>query len=233
MIRAALALLLLAAPALADDAALRVQIARDPSVAAAAPALARFMEAEDDALVQEMQAAAETERADAAKGGLPFRPHSLDIAAQARGVSPALMSVLRTVSSDTGGAHGNVYLDPLTWDRRGGKLIRLDAILSEDKAGFRALEAIAKRLRADLMARPDLWRDSIAMATVPDPAALQGFTLEPSTTPGLIGGLAFHFGPYEVGPYSSGPQRAVIAQSLFRSGIRADLRDQFDGAPKD
>lgn len=234
MIRAIFALALLAAPAQAAEKALQASFSINTMrAAAAAPGLSDFMAEEMLHLLKEANDAAERARDEAAAEGRAFRQHRLHASAQERAITADFVSVLRWVETYSGGAHGNVYIETLNWSVRDNALIRLDAILSEDAAGAKALRAIARALRADLSARPDLWPDSIAMATVPDPAALQSFTLEPSSVPGRIGGLAFHFGPYEVGPYSSGPQRVVIGQALFHSGLKPAFRALFDGAPVD
>lgn len=219
-----------AEPRRGGDAALDWQIDADPRIATAAPEFAAFLRTSDDALTEEMQDAATRERADL---GADFHQHSLMVTTEARAITPGLVSALRSVSSFSGGAHGNLFLDPLTWDRTTRDFVRLDHFLSEDAAGWKALQAIARMLKADLSAREGLWADRIAMAAVPDPAALQSFTLEPSTTQGRVGGLAFHFAPYELGPYSAGPQRAVIPQAAFRSGLKPQFRALFDGAPAD
>jgi hypothetical protein len=219
-----------AEPRRGGDGALGWQIDVDPRIAAAAPDFAAFLRTSDDALIVEMLDGATRERADLGAG---FHQHSLMVTTEARAITPGLVSALRSVSSFSGGAHGNLFLDPLTWDRKTGDFVRLDHFLSEDAAGWKALQSIARILRADLSAREGLWVDGIAMAAVPDPAALQSFTLEPSTTHGRIGGLAFHFAPYELGPCSAGPQRAVVPQAAFRSGLKPQFRALFDGAPAD
>jgi hypothetical protein len=211
-----------------ESPALEWRIEVDPRIAKAAPELGAFLRRSDDGLLTEMQDAAARERADL---GADFRPHDLRVTTEVKAITPGLISVLRSVGTYTGGAHGNLFLDPLTWDRRTRDFVQLDHFVTQDAAGGKALRAIAKRLRADLSARPGLWPDSIAMATVPDPAALQSFTLEASGQPGHVGGLTFHFAPYEIGPYSAGPQQATVPQSTFRAGLKPAFRAVFDGAP--
>ena len=232
MIRVLLGVCLLLSPlaATAEDL-LSFSRQRDGEIAAAAPRLAAFLDAEaaDLRFQAEDQARIAAEQARAA--GAPFRTHVLTLDERAHFVGGGLVSVLRTARRDQGGAHGGLWFDAVLWDARAGDIAGLDRIFPPTREGALALERLVMALKADLLARPGLWRKSIAMATVVDPAALQFFTLVPSTSRGRIGGIAFHFAPYEIGPYAAGPQVAVIPQTIFAGGVAPDLAPLFAGAP--
>jgi hypothetical protein len=57
------------------------------------------------------------------------------------------------------------------------------------------------------------------------------FVLAPSTTPGKAGGVVFLIGAYQIGPYSDGPYRIAVPQSVFRSLLNPAYADEFAGAP--
>jgi hypothetical protein len=57
------------------------------------------------------------------------------------------------------------------------------------------------------------------------------FVLAPSTTPGKAGGVIFLIGAYQIGPYSDGPYRIAVPQSVFRALLNPAYADEFAGAP--
>ena len=203
----------------------------DGAALAAMSELRAFLEAENLALLEEMRQRSEEDREAATQGGFAFRPYSLDVELDARFVSDRYASILRKVRMDTGGAHPNLFLDPLTWDARARDFVRLDAFLGAGKQRRQGLAAISAALRAALSAREGMFPEAVERATVPDATVLKNFTLEPSTVSGLIGGLAFHFAPYEVAPYALGPQTVTIPADMLAPHLSAEVAPLFGGAP--
>ncbi|MGG7567551.1 RsiV family protein [Rhodovulum sp. DZ06] len=207
------------------------EVTRDPAIAAAAPKLAAFLAAETADLLHLARDEAAEAAARAAEDGRTPRRQVFKATEAARAVTPRFVSVLRTTERYQGGAHGGLWFDALTWDKTTGDVIGLDLIFPPTREGARGLEALVMALKADLLAREGLWRESIAYSTPLDPAALGNFTLEPSTQAGRIGGIAFHYAPYELGPFALGPQTAVIPQAVFADGVAPEFQRLFGGAP--
>lgn len=175
--------------------------------------------------------------ADEAKdAGADFRQHTLRVSDDDRFVGGGYVSLVRTYAAYTGGAHGNQHLDPLTWDVARNEFVRLDHFLTPELQGLKALEAISAELRKALKAKHgedyETWKNDVVAATVPDVTVLQNFTLEPSNNPGKVGGIAFHYSPYEVGPYAMGPVRVMIPQAVFAAGLKAEVKGLFVGSPR-
>ncbi len=172
---------------------------------------------------------------DAADLGQNFRQHTLRLNDDDRFASGGFISFVRAIGTYTGGAHGNQFLDALTWDGRLKDFVRLDEFLIRDIKGLKALEAISAELRKALKAKHgeayETWKDDVMAATMPDITVMQNFTLEPSNAPGKVGGLAFHYSPYEVGPYAMGPVRVMIPQGVFAAGLKPEYKSLFAGGP--
>ncbi|RMF39174.1 MAG: DUF3298 domain-containing protein [Alphaproteobacteria bacterium] len=242
VIRLALALMLLVVPAAAQtvldekrpEITLKVTLARGLS---AAPGLYAFLREEAEVTAATYRDMAAEDARAAREAGQRFRPYSMEISDELRFLSPRYASVLRRIAVHTGGAHGNLVLEAVTADRGTGRLIRLDELLGGPKGG-RALKAIAGFLAREIArkahgGKPDeSWRAAIRAATAPDVAVLQNFTLARSSLPDRIGGLAFHFAPYEVAPYATGPVEIVVPQALFHDGLKPGIAALFGGEPR-
>lgn len=206
----------LAAPGLSRAAGKGTFAVRhDPRIAMAAPDLAAFLAAET----------ADMSRQHADRAG----PEDVTVTETARAITPRLVSVLRRIERDEAGRAG-VWFEPLTWDLQMQDFVLLDALVSPDGAGHAAVRGIAQSLSQTLISR-GFARETVAMATPPDPLSLQNFTLEPSRTPNRVGGIAFFWGPHELGAPAKGPQQVTIPQDAFRSGLNETYLSQFSGAP--
>jgi hypothetical protein len=131
---------------------------------------------------------------------------------------PRFASVLRRIQADLGGAHPNTYLEALVWDDSTQDFVRLDAFFDPGAPRDEALIVISRYLRETI--RTKVWSGKIdpiflplvEQATNPDPAVMSNFTLEAS-------GLAFHFSPYEVAPYSAGPISILVPRREFAAWL--------------
>jgi hypothetical protein len=237
MIRAALAVaaVLIATPLAAgeiveDTPSLTARV-DDAAAFAATPDLQALLREENEDLLAQVRAQAAEDTEAMKSAGQPVRPYDLQVGLDPRYASGRYVSLLRTISIYTGGAHPNHHLEPMTWDVAAKDFVRLDAFLAPGSDTRHALVAISRMLREALKAREGTWPAEIDAATVPDPTVLQNFTLERSTQSGLIGGLAFHFEPYEVAPYAMGPQEVVIPQAAISGYLTPEAAPLFGGAP--
>ncbi|SET73222.1 RsiV family protein [Oceanicella actignis] len=188
---------------------------------AGAPDLMALLDEENAAILAEARARA------AEPGAAPI---SLRITLAPAHVGPRFASALRTVALQPAAGPAELFLDPISWDRATGRILRLDALLAPGRPLREGLARASQSLRAALGALPDVAPQALDAATVPDAAVLQAFTLAPSDAPGRIGGLIFHFAPGELGPDAAARQVA-IPQAVLGPWLRPELRALFAGAP--
>lgn len=149
------------------------------------------------------------------------------------------LSVLSTLSTYTGGAHGNVAFTAVTWDRKRGKAVAIGDVFAEvDKDGpaltalIGSLRRVVAAERKERGASDESDPATLAPALPADPQDLPPFTLEPSTETGKAAGLTFHIAPYRVGSYAEGTYEAFVPWRDFAAHLRPEWRDLFGGAKK-
>lgn len=225
----ALCVFALALPALAetlrtDDGRVAAVIQLSDSLSAH-PALSAFLR--DEALAIREDAALTAEE-DGKTGWV------VEIADDAKLVTPAYASVLRTVTIRTGN-FGSQTVEALNWDAAAQDFFRLDRFFDEGTMREEALIAIAFRLKVGIAENiwgrkpPPEWTPLVEQATSPDVAVLSNFTLAPGAVPGKAAGLTFHFSPKEVAP-AGRSQALTIPLSLFEGWLNEEGRALFGGA---
>ena len=158
----------------------------------------------------------------------------VEIIDDARLVTPAYASVLRSVTMRTGN-FGSISLEALNWDAAAQDFFRLDRFFDAGQPREEALIAIAFRLKVGIAENiwgrkvPPEWNPMVEQATSPDVAVLSNFTLAPGTVPGKAAGLTFHFSPKEIAP-AGRVQALTIPLSLFEGWLNAEGRKLFGGA---
>ncbi|GLK48201.1 hypothetical protein GCM10017620_11740 [Brevundimonas intermedia] len=185
------------------------------------------------AAVRDLRQFSEGAQADLSEAGGGSNPYEKTIAFDPGAETGKLFSLARTDFEFTGGAHPNTSFSAVLWDKAMKKqlgfadLFRPGADLSGlNKALCDAANA-AKQARSpgSESATPggDMWSCPKAVSTP--------FVLAPGATPGKAGGLVFLIGAYQIGPYSDGPYRIAVPQSVFRSLLNPAYADEFAGAP--
>ncbi len=114
-------------------------------------------------------------------------------------VGPDYLSVELLITEYTGGAHPNTLYDGLAYDRATGRELSLDDALSITGLSIGQLSAQASSTLAQHMGSDYIFPDG----TAPDPANFSSFVISSSS-------VTFIFQPYEVGPYSAGPQEVSV-----------------------
>lgn len=170
-----------------------------------------------------------------------WRRHSLSLRYDDTLVSANFLSVLSASYEYTGGAHGNTYFGSFLFDRRTKAMVSLDDLLDDVSEGAPALVAIRDAVYDGLVEqKQQRWGEEefdpngdVFLADVrPSTDFLTMFTAEPSTDPGKIGGLTFHFAPYIVGPYAEGTFTVTVDQAVFADHLEEAYADDFAGAPR-
>lgn len=117
--------------------------------------------------------------------------------------NPDVVSVTFNIYSYSGGAHGNLFIRCLNYDLRTGAELGLNALFeSPEKALALLAELTNKKLRQDL--GDDVEEEMLQSGTAPEPTNFANLSLRPD-------GLVVEFQPYQVGPWSIGPQHVTVS----------------------
>lgn len=117
--------------------------------------------------------------------------------------NPDFASIVFNIYSYTGGAHGNLLIRCLNYDLASQQALTFRDIFGDPEKAVQLLsELTAKKLRNDL--GDDADEDMIQGGTTPEEANFANITLLPH-------GIAVEFQPYQVGPWSIGPQHVEIS----------------------
>ncbi|WP_342642934.1 DUF3298 and DUF4163 domain-containing protein [Rhodoligotrophos ferricapiens] len=219
-----------------DAAEARIAIAREASVA---PALLSRLHREAEQLANKFVEDAAAEQRELRRTDPAIEPptFSLTVEHRPRFVSRDLVSLLVVSEIFTGGAHGNLVFEGITYDIRRKRFVATQDILSGGggwKENEARLKVIARnKLRAKKRerlggdydaARDDIWLEDLALP-------VEAMTLLPSTERGKAGGIEFHFAPYLAGPYAEGPYRIEISSRELEPMLAREWRDVFASEP--
>ena len=114
-----------------------------------------------------------------------------------------------------GAAHPNMFSDPLNYDLKNGKELKLSDLF---KPGAKFLQAIAAYCIADLKKQA---KDKSLMAEEIDKGAAASAKNYQSWTI-TRRGLGINFDAYQVGPYAAGPQHVLVPYSALKDLINPD-----------
>ena len=126
------------------------------------------------------------------------------------------VSVVRSAYMNTGGAHPNLDVNTILWDKSANKRISIRPFFTETSDDGPTMTAMVKAVIASLNIEKKK-RDTSETATAewyrdlkPTLLKIGAVTLAPSTVPGKSSGLTFHYPPYAVGPYVEGEYVAFV-----------------------
>lgn len=176
---------------------------------------------------------AEGAQADNTEAGAPNVAYEQSVELSLVTETGKLLSLERTASEFTGGAHPNTVSTGVLWDKALKREIGWAEIFAKggdfsglDRALCAAVNA-AKRERDPDAAPVTLGGKMWACPR----AAETPFVLAPGTTGGKAGGLTFLIGPYQVGPYAEGPYAVTVPLSAFQTLLAPAYAEEFAGAP--
>ncbi|MEM1270177.1 MAG: DUF3298 and DUF4163 domain-containing protein [Bacteroidota bacterium] len=136
-----------------------------------------------------------------------------------RHASPNLVSLLSTGYWYTGGAHGNIAFESMTFAFENGRprALRLADVFT-DASTF--VEMVSSYCLGDLKRQeaPAVMDGSVTAFTVED---LQAFSLHPA-------GLTIHFAPYAVGPWAAGSYEVLIPADELRDLVTPQVAALFE-----
>jgi hypothetical protein len=118
---------------------------------------------------------------------------------------PAVVSMRLAFSGYTGGAHGQSWLEVLSFASETQNFVQLEDVFEEPEAGLAKLSELSVR------GLINQGRDSAhsQRGAAPEPGNFEHFNLGPE-------GLQIYFGEYQVGCYAEGPAEVTIPYTAVR-----------------
>ena len=162
------------------------------------------------------------------------------------------ISILRSDDTYEGGAHPNVNMDTILWDRDGKKRISIRPFFKETADNGATMTALAGLVRT-AVATEKIARDlpnprdhdkpgsslSATQYAEVDPSIRDGVkptllklgpvTLAPSSVANKSAGLMFHFSPYAVGAYAEGAYVVLVPWAAFKAYLTPEGLATFGG----
>lgn len=182
-----------------------------PRDAAAIPELAAWLDGDRATKREALIAAAQRDKAAAAKGGFPYRPHSHLQMWQRVTSTPRFLSLSAEIETYAGGAHGMQAFDTLIWDRARRKQLKPLDLFQSGEAFDAAIRdpfcAGIKRAKAAKGITVDEAPDS-PFAKCP-PASAQTVWLG-SSDGRFLDRMTIAIAPYEVGPFAEGAYKINV-----------------------
>jgi len=200
-----------------------------PAPAAAIPALKALLDKRaGDARAKALADAREDQQA-AAKDGFPFHAHYYHADWAVAADTPRFLSLVGTIATYTGGAHGMTVFEPLLWDKQAGKAVAVGDLFTSVPALETALRsrfcAALDRERSRRRGEPVKHDDDPFDACI-DPA--EEAIVPTASGAGAIDGFTVYVAPYDAGPYAEGDYRiAVPVDAGMLGAIKPGYRGAF------
>jgi len=164
-------------------------------------------------------------------------------------VAGKYVSVVRGESTYSGGAHGNLNIDTILWDRDARRRTNIRPFFRETADNGPTMQALARLAQLAVAAaklgtmsdeEPEkkkqltpeqyLAEDSqITDGIQPALLKIGPISLTPSTEPGKSAGLTFHYSTYAVGSYAEGPYTVVVPWREFQTYLSPQGAAIFGG----
>lgn len=202
-----------------------------PAPAAAIPALKALLDKHaSDARAKAVADARQDQQA-AAKDGFPFHAHYYHVDWAVAADTPRFLSLVGTIATYTGGAHGMTVFEPLLWDKQAGRTVAVGDLFTSGQALETALRsrfcAALDRERSRRRGEPVKHDDDPFDACI-DP--VQEVIVPTASGPGAIDGFTVYVAPYDAGPYAEGDYRiAVPVDARTLGAIKPAYRGAFAG----
>lgn len=178
-------------------------------------------------------AAKERKQPDAFIGGGWYVERSYDVRSV---VGNRYVSIVRNDATMTGGAHPDLDLDTILWDRTAGKRISIRPFFNETADGGPTLQFLAasiiatvktaKKARFDGDDSDTDWIKNIQ----PTLLKLGSVTLAPSTEAGKSSGLTFHYAATALGVHAEGGYVAFVPWEQLKPYLTPEGVAIFGGA---
>lgn len=203
-----------------------------PAEAGNIPELANLLDRRLDRLRNRLAAQSAEARSDARDNGFPYNKYSSGVEWETVAQTPQFLSLSATLTSYTGGAHGNYGFDAMLWDKERAIALEPDAFFTSSQAleealGDKLCEALNRERAVRRGAPVEEGSDDIFDACVPlsDTTILFG-----SRSGRAFDRIGVQIGPYVAGSYAEGSfeftfdvDQAVLAaiSDKYRSAFAA------------
>jgi hypothetical protein len=214
------------------------------------PGLQQNLTAEGRRWIESMRREAEKSRQDDPQLFGPDRRWSLTRRYDLVSEVGRYISILRSDDTYEGGAHPNLAMDTLLWDRDTKRRISVRPFFKETADNGTTMRLLA-RLARTAVAAEKIARDlastqedgkpspTPAQFAEADPSISEGIqpsllrlgpvTLAPSTVANKSAGLMFHYSPYAVGAYAEGTYVVFVPWTDFKAQLSAEGLTTFGG----
>jgi hypothetical protein len=165
----------------------------------------------------------------AEKGGFPYRTQVYHADWAVAADTPRLLSLVATVGTYTGGAHGMTVFEPLLWDKRARKTIDAAALFT----GTDAMEAALRKPFCDALDRERAKKRGAPVARSDDPFSqcidpAKEVIVPTASGAGGIDSFTVYVAPYDAGPYAEGAYQVTVpVDAALLKAIEPAYRDAF------
>ncbi|HEU4959504.1 MAG TPA: DUF4163 domain-containing protein [Sphingomonas sp.] len=200
-----------------------------PAAAAAMPDVAALLDKRAHRARAEALKEARQDKSTAAQADFPFHAHVYHADWTVAADTPRLLSLVGTIETYTGGAHGMTVYQPLLWDKTAGKEVDPAALFTSAgaaEAALRtrfcdALDAERAKKRGEPVTRSDEpFSDCI------DP--LKETLVPAASGQGAIDGFTVYVAPYDAGPYAEGSYTIPVSVDAdVLKAVKPEYREAF------
>lgn len=167
-------------------------------------------------------------RQEARDSGFPFNAYSAGVAWSVVTDTPRFLSLSASISSYSGGAHGNAGFDALVWDREAKRAVDVGAFFTSLDALEEAIGAgLCDQLQAERAARRG--QVPTGEGTFEECVPLSDTTLLlGSTNARTFNRLGVMMGPYVAGPYAEGSYEFTLpVDAKVLDAVKQEYRTAF------
>ncbi|WP_169053454.1 DUF4163 domain-containing protein [Alteraurantiacibacter aquimixticola] len=201
-----------------------------PVEAGRIPALAAMLDARLERERTSLARQSAEAREDAGDDGFPFNKYSTGVEWQVVADTPRFLSLSASLSSYSGGAHGNYGFDSLVWDREADaalepvamftSLAALEEVLGEDLCDMLNVERATRRGEPIEPGSDDMFDQCVPLS---DTTILLG-----STNGRAFNRIGVQMGPYVAGPYAESAYEFTLPVTrAVMDTVKEDYRSAF------
>lgn len=204
-----------------------------PAEAASIAALKAVLDQRGDQAKAKALADARADQKAATTDDFPFHAHYYHADWTVAADTPRFLSLVGTIATFTGGAHGMTVFDPLLWDKQNAKPVEVADLFASHQALETALRSrfcqALDRERAKRRGAPVTHDDDPFDACI-DP--VQETIVPAASGNRTIDSLTVYVAPYDAGPYAEGDYRISVAMdAALLEAIKPEYRGAFSPSP--
>lgn len=197
-----------------------------PAEVNAIPALERLIREPAEKALAEYTRDARKQKAERDKERFDFNPYMYESVVEVAGQTPRLLSIIRSWSEHSGGAHPNRFTEELLWDKQANALVPVAKLLQQATLDSLYRVRFCKALEAERAERRE--GEPLDMFNeCPKFADLKIVPKGPEKG-GPMSTLLFHADPYVAGPYVEGEYDIELpVDAAFVAALKPEYRSSF------